>query len=365
MPKVSTTIAVPTYNRARYLALAIESVLAQTNSNWELLIGDDGSSDETPHIVQRYLDDPRIRYRPSDTNLGYVATMQRLTGEIRTRYVTYLSDDDLLHPRWLEVFSATLDTHPNAVLAIPSARMIDAEGKLLFAPARRLRTDTLVLPGCEAFGNFVMGGSMTGPLGSRVRKLPSVFPGTLFRVDAVRHVGFEPAALMTVDTLLEAKLCLVGDAVYVDIPLVDFRNHEHISSRYASEATHLREFAAYMHSLFAFMHNLNLPDADTIEQYVTHSLAAHILQVSGATLRVAARYRGTYRQRVAKVWEYYHWAVERYPALRWRPETWLVMLASMCVPSRVFLGMRSLYWAIRRWQEPKGQEVTSQHVQSS
>src|ERR1700691_6171602 len=94
-PKVS--VLIPTYNYARYLAEAIESVLEQDFQDFELLIVDDCSSDNTAEVVQPFCArDARVRFAVNPTNLGMVNNWQRCLDHARGSYIKFLFGDDTL-----------------------------------------------------------------------------------------------------------------------------------------------------------------------------------------------------------------------------------------------------------------------------
>lgn len=127
-PKV--TIVTPTYNRANLICETIESILAQTWKDFELLIIDDGSTDETEQTVRPYLSDPRVRYfykpnggEPSAVNEGW----RRASGE----YFTQINSDDPALPNLLKEMCAAMDAHPKAVVGYCDFRFIDEHGDVL------------------------------------------------------------------------------------------------------------------------------------------------------------------------------------------------------------------------------------------
>lgn len=109
MPKV--TVLIPFYNRASYLGQAIESVLHQTFTDFELLAIDDGSSDDSAAVVSSFAD-PRIRMLRNKTNLGIPATRNRGAREARGEYLAFLDSDDVALPERLAQQLAFLETHP-------------------------------------------------------------------------------------------------------------------------------------------------------------------------------------------------------------------------------------------------------------
>ena len=114
-PKV--TVILPTYNRAPLLQQAIDSIRAQTLTDWELIIIDDASTDTTPEVAQAFTQqDSRIHYHRHDTNQG--VAIARNTGLKRARgsYIAFQDDDDLSHPERLQKQADYLDKHPNVAL---------------------------------------------------------------------------------------------------------------------------------------------------------------------------------------------------------------------------------------------------------
>lgn len=108
-PKVG--VCIPTYNRAGYLREAIDSVLAQSYQDYELLVVDNASTDHTSRVVGSY-NDPRISYHRNESNIGMVGNWNRCLELAKGEYVAILHDDDLWLPRFLERTIAVLDLHP-------------------------------------------------------------------------------------------------------------------------------------------------------------------------------------------------------------------------------------------------------------
>ena len=95
------SVIMPTYNCERFIRESIDSVLAQTYINWELLIVDDCSTDETESVVRSF-SDPRIRYMRNEQNMGAALTRNRALKEAKGRYIAFLDSDDLWLPEKLE-----------------------------------------------------------------------------------------------------------------------------------------------------------------------------------------------------------------------------------------------------------------------
>lgn len=109
MPRV--TVLMPTYNVAPYVREAIDSVMQQTYRDFELLVIDDCSTDNTVEVV-RNIDDPRIYIVQNEKNVGLAENLNRGLSHITTEYVARMDGDDIAEPRWLEREVAVLDSHP-------------------------------------------------------------------------------------------------------------------------------------------------------------------------------------------------------------------------------------------------------------
>lgn len=114
-PKVS--VCIPVYNREDFIAEAVESVLQQTFTDFELIITDNCSTDKTPQIVKSYAEqDRRIIYYRNEHNLGICSNINRAMLLSRGEYIKCLCSDDKLAPECLEVFVEKMDKHPKVSL---------------------------------------------------------------------------------------------------------------------------------------------------------------------------------------------------------------------------------------------------------
>ena len=96
------SIIMPSYNTAQFIAESIDSVLAQTYTNWELIIVDDCSTDITDDVVKPYLNDARISYLKNDKNSGAAVSRNRALREAKGKWIAFLDSDDLWLPEKLE-----------------------------------------------------------------------------------------------------------------------------------------------------------------------------------------------------------------------------------------------------------------------
>ena len=96
------SIIMPSYNTGKYIANSIESVQAQTYTNWELILVDDCSTDDTDEVVESYLSDQRIIYIKNEKNSGAAFSRNRALREAKGKWVAFLDSDDLWIPEKLE-----------------------------------------------------------------------------------------------------------------------------------------------------------------------------------------------------------------------------------------------------------------------
>lgn len=143
MPTVS--VCIPTYNTGRYLPFAIESVLRQDFQDYELIICDDASTDNTAEICQSYRD-PRIRYIQTAGKSGQSGNFNRCLNEARGEFVTLLHADDYFLPGFLEDRVGRLANSRFVDFVFGAVQVVDAAGEYLSTSGRWLE-DTSFAPG--------------------------------------------------------------------------------------------------------------------------------------------------------------------------------------------------------------------------
>jgi len=130
MPQVS--IGLPVYNGERFLREAIDSLLAQTLDDFELIISDNASTDGTQEICETYsTKDRRIRYYRSEANVGAGRNYNRVFELSSGTYFKWAAHDDVCAPEFLEKCVAVLERDPPVVLCYPMMIDIDEEGRNL------------------------------------------------------------------------------------------------------------------------------------------------------------------------------------------------------------------------------------------
>ncbi len=124
------TVILPAYNHAKYVVEAMDSVRAQTFTRWELIVIDDGSTDDTWAVLQAYAaqhGDPRIRLL-TQANAGSHATLNRGLAMARTPYLAILNSDDRYAPERLQRLVDTAQAAADEVFIVTGLRLIDGDG---------------------------------------------------------------------------------------------------------------------------------------------------------------------------------------------------------------------------------------------
>jgi glycosyltransferase involved in cell wall biosynthesis len=193
------------FNGAAYLAEAIESVLTQTFSDWELIVIDDGSSDDSLSIAQSYTD-PRIRILKNPQNLGLPLTRNRGLDEARGRYVAFLDCDDIALPQRLQEQINFLEANPGIAAVGASVQPIDANG-LASGPDWRSPGNAAYCKTRLLFGAYFVTSSFTA------------------RAEIFRTDRFDPSIPLAEDFDLYNRLCARHCLVNLPQTLIQYRIH--------------------------------------------------------------------------------------------------------------------------------------------
>jgi glycosyltransferase involved in cell wall biosynthesis len=125
------SIILPVYNRLDYLTQAINSVLNQTYQNWELIIADDASDDNTKEFFNRYDRVSNIKVYSNPQNLGLFSNLNQAIKRSQGQYILLLCTDDFLLPECLQTSLSLSEAYRDAGLVLSAFKSVDAEGKEL------------------------------------------------------------------------------------------------------------------------------------------------------------------------------------------------------------------------------------------
>jgi glycosyltransferase involved in cell wall biosynthesis len=220
VPRVS--IVLPNYNYARYLDERVQGLLDQSYRDFELVIVDDASTDESLEVLEQYRHDTRVRVHTRAENSGRVYAswnegLKLCAGEL----VLFAGADDAAEREMLERLVACFDQHPSIVLAHCAFMTIDEIGHI---NATRIPLP----PQADFIVDSLANDYVAAPGEEWLRLLVTNFiwnaSGVLMRTDAVRaNGGFDAEMLIASDWLLYQQLTRTGGAAYVSHPLNSFR----------------------------------------------------------------------------------------------------------------------------------------------
>ena len=222
IPKVS--IVIPNYNHARFLPKRIDSILGQTFQNFELILLDDCSTDDSPSILSKYAYDPRVRIEFNATNSG--STFKQWNKGVRLargEYIWFAESDDYADKRLLKRLVTVLDAEPEATFAYCRSWRISEDDKqdgfadsyLDFLDSHRWSTDFCADGRDECQNYFIF-----------INTVPNA-SAVVFRKSIFERVGGADESLHQCgDWKLWAAMALSGKIVYVAEALNYYRSHD-------------------------------------------------------------------------------------------------------------------------------------------
>jgi len=190
-PLVSVVITV--YNGEKYVEQCIRSVLAQTYSNFEVIVADDASTDDSLAVIASF-DDSRIRILPgADGRLGLHGNWARAYEHATGRYLKHVCHDDLVAPDCLAIQVDLLEAHPEAALAGGRRQIIDARGSTVIAArglgslnttsTPRVVAGVLVARACVKAGTNLLGEPATVLVRRSMLPTPIFYPEWSYTID--------------------------------------------------------------------------------------------------------------------------------------------------------------------------------------
>ncbi len=229
-PRVA--IVIPAYNSAQYLSQTVESVKAQTFTEWQVVIFDDGSTDETFAVACSLADtDSRIHVVRGD-NQGVAAARNRAFEHTapEAEFVTFLDNDDVWDPDALTTLVAALDDHPEYVGVHALARCIDDAGRPVAGDDLEALSRDRV--GFRAGRLTALAPAEPTPFGALVHHNWVVTLGTalLRRAAVVEIGGFDPDTVPADDSDFVIRLSRLGDFGFIDRSILQWRRHPQAQS---------------------------------------------------------------------------------------------------------------------------------------
>jgi glycosyltransferase involved in cell wall biosynthesis len=213
VPVPSVSVCIPVYNGEQFLAETVRSVLDQTRRDFELVILDNASTDDTGRIARSFTGDPRVRVETNPTLIPQPENWREAVRRTRAPLVKLLCADDLLHPRCLEYQVAPMQTDPGLAVVAARRHMVDECSRIL-VPGRGLAGLTGMRSSVEVARRVVRTGA--NPIGE-----PG---GVLFRREHYLAVGgWRPERRWAMDLDLWMRLLAHGEFLGLPETLAAFR----------------------------------------------------------------------------------------------------------------------------------------------
>ncbi len=233
-PKLS--IAIPLYNAEAYIRETIDSILTQTFTDFELIIIDDQSTDQSYPIALSY-NDPRMHVVRNSKRLGFFGNWNACLEIMTGTYSKLIPHDDPLEPTCLEKQVHILDQYPEVELVHCARKIIDPSGKVL--TIRRQKEDEGIKESNTSLRRIVRSG--TNPIGEPA--------AVMFRNETMKQIGgFSSLDMYSIDIEYWSRLLAAGKRYYIDQVLCSFRVWPGSAS--------VQIFGKQSHSMRKFFHQL-------------------------------------------------------------------------------------------------------------
>ncbi len=284
------SVLLPVYNGEKYIREAVQSVLDQTFKDFELIIIDDGSSDQTSFILSAFLD-PRIIRLKNEKNIGLAASLNRGLEKVRGMFVARMDADDVSLPERFERQINFLRDHPNVGVVGTDMVQTDHRGREIaiverFCGHEQILQEMLL---CSAMND----------------------PTVIMRADLLQKVGgYDPAVLYASDTELWSRL--IRQTRFANLSDVLYRRRLHkasiMSTRFRMQE---REATQARKRLQMQVLGYEIPEDDRLSTRCRRILAHIVRQIIPAPRRYQLRHSklGKYLTRDAQ--DYYFFAIEQ------------------------------------------------------
>ena len=212
------SIIMASYNYADIIGEAIESVINQTYADWELIIIDDGSKDDSVEVIKKYLTDARIKLFVNEENLGLAKTVQKGVEIASSEWITFLESDDKFFPNALE----------EKVKAISTGADVIFTGLELFGEEKSIQFFQQYF---DEIGKKYIDYSTSGFVENFTKILPMINPIPTFSVvmlkkELLRKCKFTPFCKSSLDYYLWAQLSSFCKFYYISEKLTYWRLHK-------------------------------------------------------------------------------------------------------------------------------------------
>ncbi|AXE16420.1 hypothetical protein DR864_01090 [Runella rosea] len=242
------SIIIPSYNNAQWIGMAIESALSQDYSNFEVIICDNNSKDNSKEVIINYLKDKRVRFHYNESNIGSKANINKLIYELsQGKYIVYLSSDDyLINSEFVSQSVSYLEEESDIVYVKGKELDFYHDKKLLKKRKYSKYYTNKIVDGFQVFKDYCNGKVGLGWEACCLRK------SILLKIPS--------SNFFYGDININLRLTAHGKVAFLDIPSYTFRIHsDNESSRYNTAKHFIDERLLLYKSIIEYMKH-NLPE---------------------------------------------------------------------------------------------------------
>ena len=327
-PLLSVTVL--NYNYAQYLPVCLDSILGQTFSDFELIIVNDCSKDNSLEVLQPYLADPRVRLVDHQVNKGFVASLIEGTDLSRGKYVTVISADDYcISPLAFARLIEMMESEDAPTFAYSAYGQYGDDGVCRYV--RRTHSASYIRSGLDEFRELVLDPYI-------------LHSGAIIRRSAYQAVGgYDPKARYAIDVKMWLLLCSQGPVAYCAEELYAYRMHENnMSHSSAAMQASLRETLDGIDASFALLGG-RLEEAGSLRR---RAIQAALIAIPTDDIFAGRLRRG---------WYGYSFSLREHPFLTiFQPKT-VILLARTALGERGFNAARG--YVKRQGKPAPAQEV--------
>jgi hypothetical protein len=234
---VTFHILLPFYGSFDLFKDAVDSVLAQTETDWRLTVVDDVYPDLAPGEWVQSLGDPRIEYIRNDENLGVSRNYVKCVGLMQGEFSMLFGCDDVMLPGYLARVMQLIDEHPDAAVIQPGVEVIDGGGAVVLPLVDRIKNRSRI----GGSGARTLGGEELAV--SLLRGNWTYFPALVWRVELLRRYGFNQELNVVQDLIMLLDIIEGGGTFILDDTVVfQYRRHqESVSSATATDGSRFKQ----------------------------------------------------------------------------------------------------------------------------
>ena len=208
------SIAVPTYNRLAYLKQSLQSILDQTFQDFSIFVFDNASTEPVKEEIEKF-GDPRIQFIGAEKNIGSPGNINRiLQYPFESEYLIIFHDDDVMHPKMLEIETSFLDAHKDLVFVVSDLKRSQDSTMQSFSSFNETNIPHIIYRNNPEFAR------------AQMSWLRYAFDSAMYRVEALKNTQMKPERFSDfADMVFLAEISKKGPCAFLNAPLVNYRVH--------------------------------------------------------------------------------------------------------------------------------------------